>query len=178
MQRPPRMERLTAMTGQFARRVCSCRLIAAVCGAILLAACSGAASGATPAERVPDSARVLTVTVTYPPGSEPPGFKPVKPVPAAITDLARIRQVAGLIDGMSLASPGQEEACVAFTGAVVNLAFRNSASGRTLATAQFMTHCGGLDLTGAGVQQYLNFTSGNFPQQVLQITAIPVPADS
>jgi hypothetical protein len=177
MQRPPRMERLTAMTGQFVRRLCSCWLIPAVCGAILLAACSGAASGTAPAERVPDSARVLMVSITYPPGSEPPGFKDAGPVSATVTALARVRQVAGLIDGMSLASPGQEEACVAFTGAVVNLAFRKSASGRMLATAQFMTRCGDLGLTVAGVQQYLNFTSDDVPQRVLQIIGIPVPAD-
>jgi hypothetical protein len=166
------------MAGQFARRVRSCWLIPAVCGAVLLAACSGAASGATPAERVPDSARVLLVSVTYPPGSEPPGFKDARSVSAVITDLARVRQVAGLIDGMSLASPGQEEACVAYLGAAVDLAFRNSSSGRTLATAQFRTHCGGVDLTLAGVRQILNFTPDNFPQRVLQITGIPVPADS
>jgi hypothetical protein len=144
-----------------------------VCGAIALTACSGAASGAVPTQRVPDSARVLVVSVTFPPGSEAPGFKDARPESADITDLARVRQVAALIDGMSMASPGQEEACVAFTGAVVTLTFRNSASGRTLATGQFMTRCGGLDLTVAGVRQYLNFASYKFPQQVLGIAGIP-----
>jgi hypothetical protein len=173
------MERLTSVIGRFAKRACRFALVPAVCVTILLAACgSGAASGTGPAERVPASARVLTVTVTYPPGSEPSGSRPARPVSVTITDLARVRQVAGLIDGLSLASPGEEWSCPAFTGAVVNLAFRSSASGRTLAAARFnMFGCPGVvNLTIAGAQQSLNLPSYDFPRQVLQIAGIRVPA--
>jgi hypothetical protein len=96
-------------------------------------------------------------------------------VSVTITDLARVRQVAALIDGLSLASPGAAWACPAFTWGVVDLAFRNSASGRTLAVAKFnMSGCPGMDLTIAGVQQYLN-VSGTFTRQVLQIAGIRAP---
>jgi hypothetical protein len=175
------MERLTSVIGWFAKRVCNFSLIPAVCVTISLAACgSGTASGTAPAspishgltERVLASARVLMVTVTYPPGSEPPGSQPARPVSVTITDLARVRQVSGLIDGLSLASPGAAYACPAHTGGVVNLTFRNSASGRTLAAANFnMSGCPGMDLTIAGVQQSLN-VSGTFTRQVLQIAGI------
>lgn len=174
MQRPPHMERLTSVIGRFAKRVSSFSLIPAVCVTVLLAACgSGTASGTAPAERVPASARVLMVTVTYPPGSKPPGSQPARPVSVIITDLARVRQMSGLIDGLSLASPGEQWACQAFTGGVVNLAFRNSASGRTLAAANFnMSGCPGMDLTIAGVRQILNIPSDSIPSQVLQIAGI------
>jgi hypothetical protein len=140
-----------------------------------------AASGTAPAspaslgltERVPASARVLMVT--YAPGtSQPPstGSQPATPASVTITDLARVRQVSGLIDGLSLASPGAAYACPAHTGGVVNLAFRNSAGGRTLAAGEFnMSGCPAMDLTIAGVRQYLN-VSGTFTRQVLRIAGI------
>jgi hypothetical protein len=156
--------------GRFAKRVRSIWLIPAVCVTIALTACG---SGTT--ERVPASARVLMVTVTYGPGAEPPsaGSQPARPVSVTITDLARVRQVSGLLDGLSLASPGEEWSCPAFTDGVVNLAFKNSANGRTLAAAQFnMSGCPDVDLAIAGVQQGLIIPSDTFPRQVLQIAEI------
>lgn len=179
MQRPPRVERLTGVIGWFAKRVCGLSLIPAVCATLLLAACgSGADSGTAPTERVPAAARVLAVSVSYPLGSQPSGARPGRPESATVTDLARVRQVAGLIDGLSLASPGEEWSCPAYTGAVVNLVFRSSASGRTLAAAQFnIFGCPGtVDLTSAGIQQSLNLPADNLPRQVLQIAGIRVPA--
>lgn len=55
----------------------------------------------------------------------------------------------------------------------MNLAFKNSAGGRTLAAAQFnMSGCPDVDLTIAGVQQGLVIPSDAFPRQVLQIAGI------
>lgn len=170
MQPAPHPERLTSVTGRFAKRVRSLSLIPAVCVTIVLAACGSGTS-----ERVAASARVLMVTITYGPGAEPPsaGSQPARPVSVTITDLARIRQVSGLLDGLSLASPGEEWSCPAFTDGVVSLAFKNSASGRTLAAAQFnMSGCPDVDLTIAGVQQGLVIPSDTFPRQVLQIAGI------
>jgi hypothetical protein len=170
------------MINRFAKRVCSFSLIPAVCMTILLAACgSGTASGAAPAspashgpaERVPASARVLMVT--YTPGTEPPGSQPARPASVTITDLARVRQVSALIDGLILASPGAAYACPAFTWGIVNLVFRNSASGGTLAVAKFnVSGCPAMDLTVAGVQQHLN-ASSTFTNQVLRIAGIRAP---
>lgn len=65
-----------------------------------------------------------------------------------------------------------------FHGGVVNLAFRNSVSGRTLAAAKFnMSGCPGtVDPTIARVQQALNL-SGTFTSQVLQIAGIRAAAN-
>jgi hypothetical protein len=181
MQRPPHMERPTSVIGRFAKRVPRFSLIPAVCATVLLAAacCRGGGSGSTPVERVPASARVLMVTLSYPAGSEPAGSKPPRPVSVTVTDLARVRRIAGLIDGLSLASPGEEWACPAFTGAFVNLAFRGSASGRTLADARFnMSGCGGLGLTTGGVQQAFNITPDTSAPQVLQIAGVRAPTAS
>jgi hypothetical protein len=170
------MERLTGVIGRFAKRVCALSLMPALCATFLLAACASGAASASPTERVPASARVLTVSVSYPIGSQPSGARPGRPVSATVTDLARVRQVAGLIDGLSLASPGTEWSCPAFTGALVNLVFRGSPSGRTVAAARFnMSGCGGLGLTVAGVEQTL-ITSSTTSGRILQIAGIRVPA--
>jgi hypothetical protein len=173
MQRPPHRERLPSVTGRFAKRVRNLSLIPAVCATISLAACTGTASSHGPTERVPASTRELMVT--YGPGTDgPPSAESqtFRPVSVTITDLARVRQVSGLIDGLSLAWPGEEWACPAFTGGVVNLAFRNSASGRTLAAATFdASGCPGMDLTSAGVQQIVDI-SLTFTDRVLQIAGI------
>jgi hypothetical protein len=176
MQRPPHLERLIAVIGRFAKRVCGFPLIPAVCVTFLLAACgAGATAGTVPAERVPAAARVLMVAVTYPPESEPDGVRPATPVSATVTDLARVRQVVGLINGLSLAPPGEEWSCPLITGGVVNLAFRNSASGRTLAAAQFnVGGCPGVvNLTIAGVQESLQMPSvGVFSREVLKLAGV------
>lgn len=176
MQRPPHWGRLISVIGRFAKRVGWFPLIPAVCLTFLLAACgSGATAGTTPAERVPATARVLVVAVTYPPGSEPDGVRPASPVSVTVTDLARVRQVAALINGLSLAPPGEQWSCPAITGGVVNLAFRNSASGRTLAAAQFnVGGCPGeVSLTIAGVQESLQMPSvGDFAREVLKIAGV------
>jgi hypothetical protein len=166
------------MIGRLARRVTSFALVLVVCVTILLAACGcGAAFGAVPAERMPAAARVLVVMVAYPPGSEPPGSQPARPVSVTITDVARVRRISGLIDGLSQASPGEQWACPAFLGGVVNLVFKISAGGRTLAAATFtMSGCGGASLTIAKVRQTLTMPSYNFPRQVLQIAGIPAPS--
>jgi hypothetical protein len=182
MERPSHMQRLTTVISRFAKRVRNFSLIPAVCMTFMLAACgSGTASGTAPAspishglsDRVPASARVLMVT--YTPGTEPPGSQPARPASVTITDLARVRQVSGLIDRLSLASPGAAYACPAFTWGVVNLAFRNGASGTTLAAAKFnVSGCPAMDLTIAGAQQYLNL-SDTFTSQVLKIAGIKAP---
>ena len=140
-----------------------------------------AQSGAPPTlapGRVPGSARILTVAVTYPPGSEPPGSRPAKPVSVTITDLARVRQVSGLIDRLSLARPGEAWSCPAVTWGTVNLAFKTSANGQTLAAAGFdLSGCPGeIDLTSAGAKQVLSIPGDTFIRQVVRITGIPAPA--
>jgi hypothetical protein len=184
MQRPPRMERLTIVIGRLPKQARNFSLLPAVRVTILLAACgSGTASGAAPAslashgltERVPASARVLMVT--YAPGTEPPsaGPQPARPASVTITDLARVRQVSGLIDGLSLVSPSALYSCPAFTWGVVNLAFRNSVGGRNLAVGNFnVSGCPAMDLTTAGVQRNLN-VSGTFTRRVLQIAGNTSP---
>lgn len=178
------MERPTTVLGRSAKRVRDFSLAPIACLTILLAACGAdPASGTAPAspishgpsERVPAAARVLMVT--YAPGTEPPstGSQPAKPASVTITDPARVRQVSGLIDGLSLASPGAAYACPAFNWGVVNLAFRSSASGRTLAAAKFnVSGCPAMDLTIAGALRHLN-VSGTFTRQVLQIAGIRAP---
>lgn len=171
------------MIDRFGKRVRYFSLASAACMSIFLAACgSGAPSGTAPASPVPHSliegvlatARILTVT--YTPGTEPPSVRsqPVKPTSVTITDLARVREVSGLIDGLSLVSPNAVYACPAFTRGVVNLTFKNSRTGRTLAAAKFnVSGCPAMDLSIAGVQYYLN--ASGIVRRVLQISGIQAP---
>jgi hypothetical protein len=172
VERPPHVERLISVTGRFAKRVGDFSLIPAVCATILLAACGSGTASATSPERVPAAARVLMVT--YAPATDPPlpGSQPARPVSVTVTDLARVRQAAGLIHGLSLAPPGQEWLCPVSTDGVLNLAFRTSVGGRTLAAAHFTASgCPAMDLTVAGVKQEVNI-SATFTSQVLQIAGI------
>jgi len=95
----------------------------------------------------------------------------VRPVSVTITNLARVRQVAGLIDGLSLATPGEEWSCPASTGGAVSLAFSSRVGGRTLAAARFDAFCPPMGLTIDGVQEGV-VMSGTFPSQVLRIAGI------
>ena len=146
-----------------------------MCVTISLAACgSSTASATATAEKVPAAPRVLTVTLTYGPGSEPPGAH-FRPASVTITDLVRVRQVSGLINGLSRVSPTEEWSCPAFTWGVVNLAFKSSAGGRTLAAASLTVDgCPGfVELTIAGVHQFLSLSGAFSSQVVLHIAGIP-----
>jgi len=185
MERPPHMERPSDVTGRFAKRARTFSPIPALSVTLLLAACgSSMASATAPAspvsaevtQRAPASARVLMVTLTYGPGSEPPGSH-FRPASVTITDLARVRQVSGLIDGLSPVPPTEEWSCPAFTWGVVNLTFRNSASGRTLAAAKVaVSDCPGfVELSIGGVHQYLSLSGSFSSQVVLHIAGIQAP---
>jgi GNAT superfamily N-acetyltransferase len=182
-ERPPHTERrlhggrLSDVIGRFARRGRNFSLIPGVCVMVLLAACgSSAASAPGAAQRVPASARVLTVTLTYGAGSEPPGSH-FRPASVTITDLARVRQVAGLIDGLSPVPPTAEWSCPAFTLGAVNLAFRNSVSGKTLFAADLtVSNCPGfVELSIGGTHQFLGLSGSFSSQVVLHIAGIRAP---
>jgi hypothetical protein len=152
-------------------------LIPAVGVTIVLAACGSGTAPARPVERVPAAARVLTVT--YVPATEfpPPGYRPPRPASVTITDLARVRQVVGLIDAVNPAAPEPEFPCPAFAGGNVSLAFSSHAGGGTLAAVTFtVDDCPGeIDLTIAGVHRQLN-EQGAFASQFLRIVGMAAPA--
>ena len=125
---------------------------------------------------MPASSRVLMVTLAYGPGSEPSGSH-FRPASVTITDLASVRRVSGLIDGLSPVPPTEEWSCPAFTWGTVNLAFRNSVSGRTLAAAKVaVSDCPGfLELSIGGAHQFLGLSGAFSSQVVLHIAGIKAP---
>jgi hypothetical protein len=179
------VSRLSDVIGRFGRRVRIFSPIPAVCVTALLAACgSSTASTTAPAnpvspgatQRVPASSRVLMVTLTYGPGSEPPGSH-FRPASVTVTDLASVRRVSGLIDGLNPVPPTEEWSCPAFTWGALNLAFKNSVSGRTLVAAEVaVSDCPGfLELSIGGVHQYLGLSGSFSSQVVLHIAGIKAP---
>jgi len=166
------------MTGRFGKRVRTFSLIPAVGATILLAACgSGTASAAT-ATRISAAARVLTVIYGAGfPGLATAGAKPARPVSVTITDLVRVRQVAGLIDGLSLAPPGEEWSCPAGNGSSMKLTFRSGVGGRTLATVSYTPTCPPVWVVIAGVGQG-RIQSVDLTSKFLRIAGIPAATAS
>jgi hypothetical protein len=173
---PPYRERPTSMISRFSKRLQNFSLIPAVCVTIFLGACGSAPiSGMSPAspaahgltKKVPASVRVLVVTYVPETGSQPDSSESV-----TITDLTRVRKVSSLIHGLKQVPSGAAYSCPAHTEGTVNLTFKSSTSGGTLAAAKFnRSGCPAMDLTISGAQQYLN-VSGAFASQVLQVAGI------
>lgn len=94
-------------------------------------------------------AAVRAVTIAQVPGAEaPPGGRLLGPV--TITDPARVRALAALVDALplSLIPPGAP--CAMPAGPYLSLTFRARPAGTELAVAETDQNCGTVDLTISG----------------------------
>jgi hypothetical protein len=112
------------------------------------------------AERVPSSARVVTITQL--PSLDPHLSRP--PAPVTITGLAVVRRLAALIDSLQLSTIGPAAPCPPTTGGGIQLKFQARADGPLLAVAQGPAACG-----------TVQFSVGGKPQPALQITDSFIP---
>lgn len=174
------------MTDGFRKRVRKFWLLPGVGVVILLSACGSVtasgpvtAAGVTPAspaaggptKKVPAAARVLVVTYSPESGSRSGTGEPV-----SISNSTSVRKVSALIEGLRPVASNAAYSCPAHTGGAVDLTFKSSPSGKTLATVKFnRSGCPAMSLIVAGAPEYLN-VSGAFASQVLQIAGIKVPA--
>jgi hypothetical protein len=110
-------------------------------------------------ERVPAAARVVTITQL--PSLDPHAGRPGAPV--TITDLAVIRRLAALVDGLQLSTIGPAAPCPVPSGGI-QLTFRARTGGPPLAVAQGPAACG-----------TVQFSAGGQPQPALQITDSFIP---
>jgi len=171
--------RPTSVTDGFCKRMRKFWLLPGVGVVILLSACgSVTAPGVTPAspaaggptKKLPASARVLVVTYSPESGSQSGTGESV-----SISNSTSVRKVSALIDGLSPVASNAAYSCPAHTGGAVDLTFKSSPSGKTLATAKFnRTGCPAMSLIVAGAPEYLNVSSA-FASQILQIAGIKVP---
>lgn len=118
-------------------------------------------------EQVPAQAKAVTITMDI--GLNQGSKKP--PKPATITDPAKVRKLAALINGLPLPSPGIRH-CPAGFGDSLTLTFRASPQGPPLAIATVeLSGCQGVALTiGSKPQPDLQ---GGIGPQILQIAALP-----
>ncbi len=111
-------------------------------------------------ERVPSATRVVTITQLLSP--DPRAKRPRAPV--TITDLAVVRQLAALVDGLQLSTIGPYASCPAPPGDEIKLTFLAKPGGRPLAVAQAPSACG-----------TVRFSIGSKRQPALQITDSFIP---
>jgi hypothetical protein len=111
-------------------------------------------------ERVPSSARVVTITQL--PSLDPHVSRP--PAPVTTTDPTVVRRLAALVDSLQLSTIGPDAPCPLTAGGGIQVTFRARAGGPLLAVAQGPAACG-----------TVQFSVGGKPQPALQITDSFIP---
>jgi hypothetical protein len=157
-------------------------LAAAGCGTAHAAAPPGAiprspavSISASPAakpvtERVPSTARVVTITSI--PGL---GSRGRLPEPVTLAGAAAVRRIAALVDALPVFPPGAYN-CPMDTGKGLRLTFRATSGGPAVATATAgLDGCGGVSLTVAGGPRPGLSGGPEFAAQVLAIAGLHWP---
>ncbi len=116
-------------------------------------------------ERVPSGARVVTITQL--PSLDPRARRP--PASVTITDLAIVRQLAALVDGLQLSTIGPDASCPAPPGGGIRLTFLGRPGGPRLAVAQGPAACGTVQLSVGGKAQPALQITESFIPQLLQV---------
>jgi hypothetical protein len=121
-----------------------------------------------PRERVPAAARVVTITKL--PSLDPHAGRP--PAPVTITDLAVVRRLAALVDGLQLSTIGPAASCPLASGGGIQLTFQARTGGPALAVAQGPAACGTVQFSADGQPQPALQITDSFIPQVLLAAAL------
>jgi hypothetical protein len=116
-------------------------------------------------ERVPTSARVVTITQMPTPG--PHARRPAAPV--TITGLAVVRRLAALADSLQLSTIGPGASCPAVGAGGIRLAFLARVGGPPLAVAQGPAACGTVRFSVGGLRQPALQNTNSFIPHVLRL---------
>jgi hypothetical protein len=119
-------------------------------------------------ERVPSSARVVTITQL--PSLGPHATRP--PAPVTITGLAVVRRLAALVNNLQLSTIGPGAPCPASLGGGIRLTFLAGAGGPPLAAAQGPAACGTVQFTVGGKRRPALQLTGSFIPQVLKLAGL------
>ncbi len=117
-------------------------------------------------ERVPPSARVVTITQLPSVG---PYARPA--APATIADPAVVRRLAALVDNLQLSTIGPDAPCPASLGGI-RLTFLARADGPPVAVAQGPAACGTVQLSVGGKQQPALQITDSFIPQLLKLAGL------
>jgi len=118
-------------------------------------------------ERVPSSARVVTITEL--PSPDPRAGRP--PAPVTVTDLAVARRLAALVDNLQLSTIGPDVPCPLAAGGI-RLTFLARVAGPPIAVAQGPEACGTVQLSVGGRQQPALQITDSFIPQVLKLAGL------
>jgi hypothetical protein len=122
----------------------------------------------TASDQVPAKAKAVTITMNPDPNHR--GEK--LPRPATITDPAKVRKLAALINSLPEYTPGLRGCLPDETGASLTLTFRASPQGPPLAAATSqLSNCQDIKLTVGGKPQ--PDLQGAIGQKILQVAALP-----
>jgi hypothetical protein len=121
-----------------------------------------------PGERVPSSARVVTVAAV-PYTAAGAGRLPA---PVTVTGAAVVARLAAFVDGLRLSTIGVAS-CPAFLAPGVRLTFRARPGGPALAVAEGPASCGTVAFTVGGRQQPALQAPDGFVSRVLAIAGLP-----
>ena len=117
------------------------------------------------AERVPSSARVVTITQLS--SLDPHLSRP--PAPVTITGLTVVRRLAALLDSLQLSTIGPAASCPLPPGGGIRLTFLARAGGPPLAVAQGPAACGTVQFSVGGKRQPALQITDSFIPQVLKL---------
>jgi len=122
----------------------------------------------TASDQVPAQAKAVTITMNLDPNQG--GEKP--PKPTTITDPAKVRKLAGLINSLPVYTPGLRGCLPDEIGASLTLTFRASPQGPPLAAATSqLSSCQDITLTIGGKPQ--PGLRGAIGPKILQVAALP-----
>lgn len=121
------------------------------------------------AERVPSAAKVVTVTVLTEPGVGPIHLAG----PVTVSDPAKVRRIAAMVDGLSV-NPPAVSSCPAFMNGV-SLTFRAGAVGPALVKVTDATPCHAASFTADGRQLQDLAPGPSFDRQVAALAGLPAP---
>jgi hypothetical protein len=122
----------------------------------------------TASDQVPAKAEVVTITMN----PDPNRGREKLPRPATITDQAKVRKLATLINSLPVYTPGLRGCLPDQTGASLTLTFRASPQGPPLAAATSqLSSCQDITLTIGGRPQ--SDLRGAIGPKILQVAALP-----
>jgi hypothetical protein len=118
-------------------------------------------------EQVPAAAKVVTISAT--PG---PIVGAKVPAPVTISNVATVRRIASLVDGLPVFPPGRYS-CPADLAKAVRMTFRASAGGPPLAVVTAgLTGCQGVNVFVGGTPQPALADGAALARQVLDTTGL------
>jgi hypothetical protein len=121
---------------------------------------------------IPSAAKTVTIAELSDGGPAGPAAERL-PAPVTITNLATVRGLAALIDGLPLSAIPPDAPCPFSLGRFISLTFRARSGGPAVAIVQTDQPCGEVMLTLRGEQQPALRNEPQLDGKILKLAALP-----